>query len=89
MNRFRTILAATLTAFALGVGGFVAMPTTGKAGIAPMLTPTERVDGGFAVLARLDPKLLAFSAGAEATRTVLIGYQTDLTGDMLVRRPGL
>lgn len=52
------------------------------------LTPAERVDSAFAALVGFDPILLTFSFGVNPTRTVLIGYHTDITGGMLLRKPG-
>jgi hypothetical protein len=88
MNRFRTITAAALTSMGIIAAGFVSIPTEGNAGVASVLTPTQRIDATFAALADVDPARLALSS-EPATRTVLAGYQTDLTEAVLLRKPGV
>jgi hypothetical protein len=89
MSRARLIAAATLTASALVVGGFAAIPTEGNAGVSATLTPLERIQLAHAVVADLNPALLASSRGQAATRTILISHHTDTTAPLLLRRPGL
>ena len=87
MNRFKAITAAALTSMAIIAAGFVAIPTVGNAGVAASLTPTERVDAAFSALANVNPAWLGLSS-EPATRTVLAGYQNDLTDAVLLRKPG-
>jgi hypothetical protein len=89
MSRVRIIAAATLTASALVIGSFVAIPTEGNAGTSDTLTPSQRIEAAHGVVANLGPAPVASSSGPATTRTILISHHTDTTAALLLRKPGL
>ena len=86
MNKSTRIIATAVTGLGLIAAGLVSIPSQGNAGVSAM-SAAERVSEAFALLAETD--LTAVVQAGSNIRTVTIGYQTDATGALLLRKPGL
>jgi hypothetical protein len=80
MNRSKHLVASSLVGLSLVAVGFVATSSQGNAGA---MTAAERVQSAFALLAETG------STNEQAVRTVMVGYQTDSSANLLLRKPGL
>ncbi len=85
MDKSRSIVAGALFGLALTAAGLLSIPTAGNAGIASA-NAADRINGAFALLADASPRTTT-TVGAEV-RTVTVGYQTDTTAALLIRKPG-
>jgi hypothetical protein len=80
MNQARRVAASAVTGLGLIVAGFAAISPQGDADAAT-LRPAQRIEAAFSLLADVDPS-------GSPVRTVAIGYQTDSTSHLLIRKPG-
>ena len=85
MIKSASVVGGALTGLGLIALGLVSAPTQGNAGLAT-IEPADRIESAFDLLAASD--LIAGPQSPEV-RTVAIGYQTDLTTALLIRKPGL
>ncbi len=86
MNKSASILATAVTGIGLIAAGLVSLPSEGNAGVAAT-NAADRVDGVFALLAETD--VIPSGVRGSNVRTVAIGYQTDATAALLLRKPGV
>ncbi len=83
-------MVAALTGLGVIAAGFVAIPSEGNAGVTAT-SAAERVSGAFSLLADThNDSAVPQAAGGtgSAVRMVTIGYHTDSTAALLIRKPG-